>query len=160
MDESIELLDKAQIFSTLDGNSGYWQIERVEKVIDKTAFVTHNGLFKFTLMPFRLKNAPATFQYAMDVILALVKRQNALVYINIIIFPRTLEEHLKHIDEVLLLLIEASVKIELKKCHFYGKGINHLGHVIALESCKRRGKQQKPSRHYNTRRLFPMYGPF
>lgn len=96
-DECIALLSMAQMLSTIDTNSEYWQIETNGKNVCKTAFVTHHELFKYTRMIFGLKNSPATLWCPMDVILALVKWQNALVYIDdIIFFSKTPEEQLKH----------------------------------------------------------------
>lgn len=104
-----------------------------DKHLDKTAFVTHLGLFKYMRMPFRLENAPSTFQRAMDVIPTSVKGQYAIVEIdNIIIFPKTEDEHSKHIYEMLQVLKNAGRAIKLKKCFFYRKTIDYLGHVIAL----------------------------
>lgn len=95
MNECIDLLGKAKMFSKLDGNPGYWQIDMDKIGVDETAFVTHNGLFKYARVPFVLKSTPVTFQNAMDVMLASVKWQHAFVYINyIIIFSKTEKEHL------------------------------------------------------------------
>ncbi len=94
MDECIDSLGDAQIFTLLDANSGYWQIELDEDARDLTAFVSHHGLFRYKRMPFGLKNAPSTFRRAIDMILATVKWQFAIVYLDdIIIFSRTSEEH-------------------------------------------------------------------
>lgn len=77
-----------------------------EKHIDRTAFVTHHGLFKYTCMALRLKNGPATLQRVMNVIVATVKWEHVLLYIDeIIIFSRTLQEQLMHVDEVLRILM-------------------------------------------------------
>jgi Reverse transcriptase (RNA-dependent DNA polymerase) len=73
MDECLDSLGDATIFSTLDCNSGYWQIPIEERDRDKTAFVTHCGVHIFKRMPFGLCNAPATFQPALDMILSKVK---------------------------------------------------------------------------------------
>lgn len=70
--DCIDSLGETQIFLILDANSEFWQLEMDEKDIDKTAFVTHHGLFKCTRMRFGLMNASAMFQPAMDVILASV----------------------------------------------------------------------------------------
>lgn len=61
-----------------------------ETIGNKAAFVAYNRLYKNTRIPFGLKNDPATFQTAMDIILSSVKRQYAVVYIDcIIIFSKT-----------------------------------------------------------------------
>lgn len=52
--------------STLDLQSGYWQIGIHHDDQDKTAFVTPFGMYKFLRMPFGLRNVPATFQRMMD----------------------------------------------------------------------------------------------
>ena len=60
MDECIDSLGDAKVFSTLDANSGYWQILIAPKDRDKTTFTTHFGTCAFTCMLFGLKNASAT----------------------------------------------------------------------------------------------------
>lgn len=79
MDVCSDSMGDAQIFSALDSNSGYWQIRMDDKDIYKVTFVTHHGLFRYTRMLFELKNAPATFQGAVDVILVSVERQQAYI---------------------------------------------------------------------------------
>jgi Reverse transcriptase (RNA-dependent DNA polymerase) len=85
LDDCIDSLGEARVFSTLDANSGYWQIKVAEESKDKTAFTCHRGLYRFTRMPFGLCNAPATFQRAVDVILATVRWQCAITYLDDII---------------------------------------------------------------------------
>jgi Reverse transcriptase (RNA-dependent DNA polymerase) len=93
MDECLDSLGDATIFSTLDCNSGYWQILMKETDRNKTAFVTHCGVHRFKRMPFGLCNAPATFQRALDMILARVKWKTALIYLDdVIVYSRSIEE--------------------------------------------------------------------
>ena len=66
--------------STLDLRSEYWQVKMDKNSREKTAFVTHKGLFEFNVMPFGLTNAPATFQQLMDMVLAGLKWQCCLVW--------------------------------------------------------------------------------
>ncbi len=69
IDDTLAALRGSMYFSTLDLYSGYWQVELDQGDIDKTAFVTRQGLFRFTVMPFRLCNAPATFERLMELVL-------------------------------------------------------------------------------------------
>lgn len=125
------------MFSSLDVNSGYWQIEMDDEDFHMTAFVTYHGLFKYSWIPFRFRKAHATFQQAKDDIIALVKRQHALVYIpDIIIFPKAPEQHLQHIEDVLRLLRNADVTIKLKKYLLFSQTNENLGHVIAAGKLK------------------------
>lgn len=77
----MEFLCKATVFSKLNPNSGYLQVEINEKIRDKTAFTLHHELYGFIGIPFGLLNAPGTCQRTMDVTLSLVKWQFALVYL-------------------------------------------------------------------------------
>jgi hypothetical protein len=70
MDECIDSLGDAKIFTTLDCNSGYWQIPVRPEGWEKTAFTSHEGLYWFLRMPFALRNAPATFQRLVDITLS------------------------------------------------------------------------------------------
>ncbi len=82
-------------FSTLDLYSAYWQIEMDQRYIDKTAFVTRQGLFRFTVMPFGLCNAPATFEQLMELVLKDLNWKICPIYLDDIIvygagfFPST-----------------------------------------------------------------------
>ncbi len=69
IDDTLDALRGSQYFSTLDLYSGYWQVNMDPKDIDKMAFVTRQGLFRFTVMPFGLCNAPAMFERLMELIL-------------------------------------------------------------------------------------------
>ena len=132
MDECIDSLADATVFSTLDCNSGYWQVEIPEEERDKTAFVSHHGLFRCTRMPFGLKNAPGTFQRAIDIILATVRWQCAIVYLDdIVIFSNNVKEHLQHITKVLSLLNNAGMTLKLRKCFFLQQRVEYLGHIVA-----------------------------
>ena len=131
MDECLDSLGEAKYFTTLDANNGYWQIPVAEEDRDKTTFTCHAGTYRFLRMPFGLCNAPATFQRAMDILLAGLRWKSCLVYLDdIIVFSRTAEEHLVHVEEILEKLQDAGVSLKLKKCRFFAETVDYLGHVI------------------------------
>lgn len=73
IDEYIDSLADSQMFSTLDANFGYWQVDIEEADRDKTSITSHHGLYRFLRMPFGLKNFPGTFQMSIGVILSDVR---------------------------------------------------------------------------------------
>jgi hypothetical protein len=85
IDDTLDSLKGSMYFSTLDLASGYWQIEMNPQDIEKTAFITRQGLFQWKVMPFGLCNAPATFQRLMQVVLHKLNWKQCLVYIDDII---------------------------------------------------------------------------
>jgi len=116
MDECIDSLGEATIFSTLDCNAGHWQVAIAPEDRENTAFVCHAGACQNKGMPFGPANAPATFQRALDIILSGVKWQSCLIYLDdVIVYSKTDEEHIGHVDHVLRLLREAGVTLRLPK---------------------------------------------
>ena len=73
MNECIESCGDATVFTTLDCNSGYFPVKIAEEDRERTTFASHSGLYRFLRMRFGLKNAPATFQRPVDIILSRVK---------------------------------------------------------------------------------------
>ncbi len=92
MDECIDSLSDPQYLSTLNVSKGFCQLAFDPQEYEKTAFVTHGGLYEWQRMPFRLVNAPATFQRALDINRLNYKRKICLVYIDdVVIFPMLLK---------------------------------------------------------------------
>ncbi len=132
IDDTIDALYGAKYFSTLDLFSGYWQIEIEETDKHKTAFICEYGQYEFNRMPFGLTNAPGTFQRLMNKILKPVLYESTLVYLDdIIVFSKTLDDHIRHLETVFKILAEAGLKLKLKKCDFLKEEINYLGHVVS-----------------------------
>jgi len=91
----------------------------------------HSGAWQCVRLPFWLCYAPATFRRAMGMILAGVKWQICSVYLDdVIVFSRSQEEHLQHLDEVLTLLGKARVTLKAAKCQFCQEEVEYVGHVI------------------------------
>jgi len=69
IDDILDQLGESKYFSTLDMASGYWQIKVSEESQEKTAFITHSGLYEFRVMPFGLTNVPGVFQRLMQIVI-------------------------------------------------------------------------------------------
>lgn len=79
-------------------------------------------------MPFGLNNAPATYQRCIDVILMGLKGVDCLVYLDIICFSVSMEEHVKKLEEIFKRLVKANFKIQPDKCVFGTDEVEYLGH--------------------------------
>ena len=88
------------MITTLDFASGYWQIPMAEGAREKTAFATPFGLFEFTVMPFGLHSAPATFQQMINHVLCGCQDFARGYLDDIVVYSRSWEEHLDHFRQV------------------------------------------------------------
>ena len=129
IDDTLDSLGDASYFTALDLASGYWQVE-----VDPSdpAFVTPFRLHQFHVMPFGLSNAPATFQRLMEQVLAGLHWSTCLVYLDdIIVFSRTVAEHLGQLRDVFTRLKNAGLKLKPSKCHMLQNRVRYLGHIVS-----------------------------
>jgi hypothetical protein len=133
VDELLDELAGATFFSKLDLRAGYHQIRMREGDEEKTAFKTHHGHFQFRVMPFGLTNAPATFQCLMNTIFAEFTHKFVIVFLDdILVYSRTLQDHLEHL-RLVLLLRRHKLYAKESKCAFMQRKIEYHGHVISAD---------------------------
>ena len=132
IDDTLDALAGAKMFSTLDLASGYWQVKLDPDDREKTAFVTLQGLYEFNVMPFGLCNAPSTIQWLMEFVLTGLQWSICLIYLDdVIIFSKNFDDHLRRMEEVFGRLREAGLKLKPQKCRFFQKEVTYLGHVVS-----------------------------
>ena len=133
IDEALDCLGGAIIFTSLDLKSGYWQVEMHEESKALTAFtVGPLGFYECERMPFGLTNATATFQCLMENCLGELHLNWCIIYLDdIIVFSKTPEEHLKRLQGVFDKLAKAGLKLKPSKCEFFKSRITYLGHIVS-----------------------------
>ena len=131
-DEVQDRLAKSTVFSTLDLQSGYWQLPVSIKDREKTAFCPGPGmgLFQFCRMPFGLTGAPASFQRLMDKILRGLPFVSTYID-DILVFSPDPITHKEHLNQVFAHLQEAGQTLRGKKCYIGLNQVSYLGHVFS-----------------------------
>ncbi|GBG79035.1 hypothetical protein CBR_g28749 [Chara braunii] len=119
IDDLLERLGGAKFFSKLDLKSGYHQLKIRKEDRYRTAFKTRYGHFEWLVIPFGLTNAPTTFQAAMTMEFRHMLDRFVLIYLDdILVYNRSLEEHVEHLRTVLERLRQAKYKANRDKCEF------------------------------------------
>ncbi|GJS73102.1 reverse transcriptase domain-containing protein [Tanacetum coccineum] len=121
----------------LDAYKGYHQIKMAEEDEEKTAFITSQGIFCYTKMPFGLKNVGATYQRLVDRAFQKQIGRNLEVYVDdLVIKSHTEEEIIRDIAETFKTLRQINMKLNPKKCTFGMQEGMFLGYKVNTEGLK------------------------
>ena len=132
IDDALDSLAGSKYFSTLDLQSGYHQVAMHPDSKEKTAFISHAGLYQFNVLSFGLTNAPPQFQRLMSRVLHGLEWKVCLVYIDdVIVFSTTFDEHIARLKLVFDRLRDANLKLKPSKCHFARSTVNYLGFLVS-----------------------------
>ncbi|XP_061349872.1 uncharacterized protein LOC133295092 [Gastrolobium bilobum] len=132
IDELLDELQGATVFSKLDLRSGYHQVKMNPADMHKTTFRTHYGHFEFVVMPFGLSNAHSTFQSTMNAIFSeFLKKFVVIFFEDILVYSFSPEIHVDHLTAVFSTMRSHSLFAKLEKCAFAQSEIPYLGHVIS-----------------------------
>ena len=129
IEESLDCQNGSCIFTSLDLKSGYWQVLMDKDSIPLTAFtVGPLGFYECIWMPFGLTNSPAMFQWLMESCLGDLPLQQCIIYLDdIIIFSKTVDEHLEWLRAVFNKLEQANLRLKPSKCEFFKERIEYFG---------------------------------
>ena len=129
IEDCIDQVGSAKFITKLDLMKRYWQVPLSRRAKEVSVFVTPQGLFQCRVMPFGMRNAPATFQRLMtDVIAGL---DNVVVYIDdILVFSNTWSDHLAYMRDLFDRLTKAGLVVNLAKCEFAKATVTYLGHEV------------------------------
>lgn len=151
---------------SLDLRSGYWQIPMDPESKSATAFRSPQGLYEFEVMPFGLKNAPATFQRTMDFLLGDLYSKGVGVYLDdILIHSTSFTETKDLLVQTIHRLQGAGLTINIEKSSFFETEIEYLGHIVGNGALKPNPKKVSilskiriPATSTELRSLLGMFG--
>ncbi len=130
LEEMLAKVGQAGYLSKLDLQKGYYKIPLDTSCTDLTAFVTPWSTFRFKVLPFGLKNAPAIFQSIMTKILRNCADFSVVYIDDVLIFSNAEEEHVGHVKSVLHALRESGLTVKKEKCAWGLQQVEYLGHLI------------------------------
>ena len=137
IDETLDCLNGAEWFSSLDLKSGYWQVEMEEDSKGFTAFaVGPLGFYECNCMPFGLTNAPDTFQWLMQSCFSTLHLHYCIIYLDVIVFSKTPEEHLLRLRAVFEKLNQSGLKLKPLQCEHFRQELIYLGYVVSKNGIK------------------------
>jgi len=135
-----DLLDaprKARIYSKIDLKSAYHLVRIAKGDEWKTAFHIRYGSFKWLVMPFGLSNAPSAFQRFINDIFSDLLDVSVVIYLDdILIYSDNMDDHKKHVKEVLRRLRENRLYASPTKCVFHQNRIEFLGFVLGVNGLR------------------------
>ena len=113
----------------MDLLKGYWQVPLTERAKQLAAFVTPDGLYQYQVMPFGMKNAPATFQRMINKLVG--RMEGCEAYIDdVVVYSDCWEDHLICLRRVLTKFAEVNLTVNLAKSEFGHAEVTFLGHVV------------------------------
>jgi hypothetical protein len=131
IDDLLDQIKGERFFNKIDLKFGYHQVPIEPTDVWKTTFKSKEGLFEWLVMPFSLTNEPSTFVRLMDDVLRPFTNSFVVVYLDdILIFSRTWEEHMWHIQQVLSTPRQHKLYANLEKCSFGMNRVQYLGYVV------------------------------
>ena len=135
IDDCIDNIGHAKYVTKFDLLKGFWQIPMTDRAKEVSAFVTPDGLFQYKVMPFGMKNSPATFQRLVNRLISNLDGCKAYID-DAIIFSEEWQQHLQIIRTFFDRLSEAKLTVNLAKIEFCHANLTFLGHIVGQGQVK------------------------
>ena len=127
--DCIDQIGNAKFVSTFDMLKGYWQVPLTQRAHEISAFVTPSGLYQYKVMPFGMKNAPATFQRMVNKLVRDIDGCEGYID-DVVIFSDNCSDHIRQIEHFFQIMREAKLTINLMKSEFGKATVKYLGHIV------------------------------
>ena len=127
--DCIDQIGNAKFVSTFDMLKVYWQVPLTQRAREISAFVTPSGLYQYKVMPFGMKNAPATFQRMVNKLVRDIDGCEGYID-DVVIFSDNWSDHIRQIERFFQIMREAKLTINLMKSEFGKATVKYLGHII------------------------------
>ena len=132
--EILDLLHGAKVFTTIDMEQGFHQIRVDPKDQYKTAFRTCMGQYEYKVMPFGLRGAPGTFQAVMNHMFFDLLGKGVIAYLDdLLVYSPDVQSHARLLDKVLSILKKNKMYPKISKCTFGATSIEYLGYKVGAE---------------------------
>ena len=129
VDDLIDEVSSASFLTTIDILKGYWQVRLTERAKEASSFVTQDGSYRYTVMPFGMKGGSASFQRLADRLVSGLSGVTAYID-DLLVYSHSWEENLQRLRALFERLSEAGLTINLAKCEFGASTVNYLGHQV------------------------------
>ena len=127
--DCIDQIGNAIFVSTFDMLKGYWQVPLTQRAREISAFVTPSGLYQYKVMPFGMKNAPATFQRMVNKLVRDIDGCEGYID-DVVIFSDNWSDHIRQIERFFQIMRDAKLTINLMKSEFGKATVKYLGHIV------------------------------
>ncbi len=135
VEDCVDNVGSANFVTKLDLLKGYWQVPLTPRAKEISAFVTPNAFLQYTVMPFGVRNAPATFQHLVNTVLSGVTGCEAYLG-DIVVYSSSWKDHIQQLHLVFERLNDANLTLNLAKCEFGQATVTYLGKVVGWGQVK------------------------
>ena len=135
IDDCIDKVGNSKYVTKFDLLKGFWQVPLTDRAKEVSAFATPKGLYQYKVMPFGMKNSPATFQRLVNNVICGLDGCDAYID-DVIIYSDSWSDHLQRIRKFFDRLSKVKLTVNLAKTEFCHATVTFLGHLVGQGQVK------------------------